>query len=304
MTTSSIITQKRSAFSNWLATLPAGLGKALVFSQVFALIWFGLALYVRSTGRVPIWFDQQATFMQAPFHVPDPYTLPRFMYPPWTAGLLAPLGVFPFAVAILIQTCLYFALLTAVIFKFGGKFQTVVLVLTSYIALNAVLELNLEWLICIGLLVPPAWSSPFLLVKPQVALGVLVTYRWRDLVRTILLALTVVLISFVIWGGWPLASLKAIQTYTLGASFNIAPLALLPWPVALAIGLYLMWRAFRKRDAPLSLIAWIFFVPYIPLYSLLIPFAAVAIRFRLLALIISVVMWIFYGGVLLLALFS
>jgi hypothetical protein len=268
-----------------------------------ALIWWLLAAYLRGTGRIPVWYDQETTFLTAPFHITDPYALPRFMYPPWTAVLLAPLGLIQLHLAILLQACLYFVLLTLVIFKFRGNLRIVLLVLTSFIALDAVIELNLEWLICIGLLVPPAWSSPFLLIKPQDALGVMITYKRRDFIRTTLLGLLVVLVSLLLWGAWPLQSLKAIQTYTLGQSFNLAPLALLPWFVSLAIGGYLAWRAYRKQDAPLAILAWLFFVPYIPLYSLLIPFAALAVRFPRVALIISVVMWAVYGRVVLLTLF-
>lgn len=287
-----------------LATFPKGLGKALICSQLFAVLWFLVAYYLRSTGRVPAWYDQETTFLVAPLHVLDPYTVPRFGNPPWAAVLLLPFSILPFYLAVLLQAGLYLALLTLIIFKFGGNFTAALIMMTSFIALDSVMEINLEWLICIGLLVPPAWSSPFLLIKPQDALGVMMSYKRRDFVRIILLSLVVVLISLIIWRDWPLLAWKAIQANVIGQSYNIAPMALLPWFISLAIGLVLAWRAFRQKDAPLALLAWIFFVPYIPLYSLTIPFAALTVRFQRLALIVSMVMWIIYGGVILISIFA
>ena len=94
-----------------------------------------------------------------------------FANPPWTAALLAPFGLLPLELSALLQIGLYFAILTGVIYKFGGSFKTVLIVFTSFMALDSAIELNVEWLVALGLLVPAALSGPLLLVKPQIALG-------------------------------------------------------------------------------------------------------------------------------------
>lgn len=43
-----------------------------------------------------------------------------------------------------------------------------------------------------------------------------------------------------------------------------------------------------------------FFVPYIPIYTVLVYMALVAVRLPLLALIIHIVTWVIYGGALVL----
>jgi hypothetical protein len=161
--------------------------------------------------------------------------------------------------------------------------------------------LNIDWLACLGLLVPAAWSGPFLLIKPQVALGVWISFKRRDLVRAIIVSLLTLLASLVIWGDW-ITRLPGYASSQLHWGSNMAPLALLPAPVAvpisLGVGIALVWIAFRRRDPVLSILAWLFFVPYIKFYSLLLPLALLAVRWPRLALLISAVMWIVYGGVI------
>lgn len=269
-----------------------------MLSQGLAIIWWAVSLWFQSLNLIPVWHDQRSTFTQLSAHLGDPYLVSGFVNPPWTGILLAPFGWLPLPLATLVQLCLYFAILTGVIFKFGGNRQTMLIALTSFVALDAALELNIDWLVCLGLLVPPAFSGPFLLIKPQNALGYWLSFKRRELVHTLLVVLVLLVISLLLWGFWPLQMLEAIRTNTLGRSYNLAPLALLPWPIAVAIGLSLSWVAFRRHDPVLSILAWLFFIPYITLYALLLPLALFAIRYPRVALLISVVAWLVYGGVL------
>lgn len=274
------------------------LRESLVFSQGLAIVWWAVSLWFQALNVIPVWHDQRSTFTQLNGHLGNPYLVSGFVNPPWTAILLAPFGWLPLPLATLVQLCLYFAILTGVIFKFGGNRRTTLIALTSFVALDAALELNIDWLVCLGLLVPPAFSGPFLLIKPQNALGYWLSFKRRELVRALIVVLVLLIVSLIIWGLWPLQMLDAIRTNTLGRSYNLAPSALLPWPVAVAIGLWLAWIAFKRRDPVLSILAWLFFIPYITLYALLLPLALFAIRYPRIGLLISAVMWIIYGGVL------
>jgi len=90
--------------------------------------------------------------------------------------------------------------------------------------------------------------------------------------------------------------LHAIQTNLVGQSTNLAPLILLPAPVSIAIGLVLAAQAYRRRDPLLGIFAWLFFVPYLKFYSLLLHLALASARWPRMALLISGVMWIVYGS--------
>src|SRR5262249_44799623 len=157
------------------------------------------------------------------------------------------------------------------------------------------LELNVDWLVCLGLLLPPLLSGPFLLIKPQNAFGIWLTFSRKILIYSGLVLLGVIAVSLLLWQGWPLQALKAYQTIVAGQSYNLAPVAIISPLASLPVGAVLAWRAFKRRDPILAILAWLFFVPYIALYSLLLHFAVFAIRYPRIALIISVVMWIIYG---------
>jgi hypothetical protein len=280
--------------------LTTPLKRALIASQVVALVWWLAALAVRSAAIAPVWYDQSITFTRN-YNLAEPYQVSSFIYPPWTAIVFTIFSVPPFITATLIQLCLYCALLTGVIFKFGGNLRAVLITLTSFVMFDSALELNIEWLVCLGLLVPPVFSGPLLVIKPQLALGYWFGLDRQSFVRAVIGLLLVLLVSFALWGAWPLQMLEGIQVNTLGRAyhlFNLAPLVLMPAPLSLGIGLVLIVLTVRRHDPALGILAWMFFVPYITLYSLTLPFAIVAVRWPRVALLISVVMWLVYGSVL------
>ncbi len=272
---------------------------ALVLSQLFAVVGWVAAGTLFYKTNVPAWADQHTTFLASTNQWLSPYAVFGFIVVPWTVIPLLPLHFFSLYAATLIQTCLYFALLTLMIFKFGGGLTTTLLVLTSFVALDAVIELNVDWLVCLGLVVPPALSGPFLLIKPQDALGIWLTFTRKALVQAVIVSLLVFLVSLLIWRLWPLTLVEAVQGLGTHVQHlpNVAPAIYLPYPISIGIGLFLAWRAFKRRDPVFAILAWLFFVPYIAFYSLLIHFTALSVRFPRFALLISAVMWIIYGRI-------
>lgn len=285
----------------------SGLASAVCIAVGMAVFWWLIVvLIIKPSGVVPVWFDQAQDFTQVSHHLSDPYDVPRFVYVPWTAVFLIPFGAFSLSLAVLLQLMLYFVSLTFVIFRYGGNTRIVIMALTSFIALDNAIELNIEWITCLGLLVPAAFSGPFLLTKPQVALGVWMSYSPRKLITAGMVMVMVLLVSFIIWPAWPDGMRQAVERYTLTeeyiSNFNMAPLDLLPMPFSPLIGVAIAWHAIRRRDPVLSILAWFFFVPYIPVYTLLFYLAILAIRLPKLAWIIQITMWVIYGGAILLVL--
>jgi hypothetical protein len=275
------------------------LARALVLSQVLALAWWLAAAWLRTLDVIPVWYDQSVTFTQLLFHIRDPYQIPIFIQPPWAALVMAPFGLLPLPLSVLVQLGLHFGLLTCLIFKFGGDTRSVLIALTSFMAFDNGIELSMDWVICLGLLLPAVWSGPLLLLKPQLALGAWFALRGRTLTRTVLVALATILVSFVFWPRWPLQMALSLQVNMARQVVSIAPLALMPPALSLAIGLALAVFAHRRRDSAWGLLAWLFFVPYLTLYNLLLLFSVLAARNRRLALLLSAVLWCVYGGVLL-----
>jgi hypothetical protein len=285
------------------ALLQSKLVRSVLVAEVLALVYWLLALNIRAQAIIPVWYDQQMSFAPSGAHLADPYTLPIFMNPPWTAVFLAPLAWLSTELAVLIQLCLYFAMLAALIVKYGGGVKHTLIALSSFIAFDSSLELNVEWLLALGLLVPVRWSMPFLLVKPQVLLGYYLGCKPREVLQAALPAIGVFGLSFLLWGWWPVRMLEHIQQVSPESrNYNVAPQSFLSAGVAIVIGIWLAVVAFRKRDVVVGILAFYFFTPYVALYSLLILFSLVAARWPRFALLISIVMWVVYGGTIGLAL--
>jgi hypothetical protein len=264
-----------------------------------AVVWWIIALAFEARTGVPVWADQRTTFTQAVHHLADPYPALAWPYVPWAVVPLIPFGLLPLRWAVLLQMGLYFSVLALIVHRFGGGLGTLLLVLTSALAFDTALEINLEWIVCIGLLVPRAWSGPLLLVKPQVALGYWLGFRWREWLWGGVIVLVVAGLALLVWGDWPVRMWADIQQNTLGswgAFINIAPSVLAPRIVAWGIGLLLAWRAWRCEDTALGVLAGLFFMPYVTIYSALPAFALFAVRAPRWALLISLSVWVVYAG--------
>lgn len=271
----------------------------MIGAAAFTVLWYGVGLLLRVQGLSLPWTDQTGTFLRIRDHVAAPYALEAFKNPPWTVALLLPfsgIAAVSTHAALLVQMFLYWLGLGLVVEKFhrgrGSGLSSYLIALSSPVALDAALNLNLDWFVVYGLLVPPAYSAPLLLVKPQNALGYLLSFDRRTLTRWLVIALLLVIASFAIWGDWPLDWLATSDVRPVGVNVNFAPLTVLsPW-IAVPIGAALAVLAIRRRDAVLGILAGTCLVPYIAFYSLLLQFTLIAVRWPRVALIISLALWV------------
>lgn len=289
--------------TRWTDWRRSGVLSFIGIGVAFAIFWWlVVVLVIVPNDIVEPWGDQRTNFTQAPNNLDDPYQTPGYTLPPWTAVMLLPFSLMPLNIAVLTQMMIYFGALGAMVHQFGGTLRTLVISLSTFISFIVSLEMNIDWLPVIGLLMPAAFSGIFIFIKPQIVLGVYLSYPRKALLRMVAVLSAVVLFSFLIWGFWPIDMWEAIERYTLRDDyfepFNLAPLVRLTPFISIPIGIALGWIAFRRRDPVLSILAWFFFVPYIPFYSTLIYFTLLAIKLPRIALLINVVMWIIYGGAL------
>jgi len=264
-----------------------------------ALIWWSVVLTLKSLNVLNVLVDQHTIFLPAGQMVQDPFQVEGYFNPPWTAALLLPFSLLPEPLAILLQLVLYYVLMVLIIHKFGGGRKEVLLALTSFIAFDSALELNVEWMVCIGLLLPVRWSMPFLIIKPQTAFGYYLGIDWRKILSAGVIAILFIGGSLLIWPDWITMMIAQIQGGTLTARiYNLAPISLIGAPVSILAGLLLTWRAVKRRDPVLGIFAWVFFVPYLALYGMLLHMSLLAVRLPRVALIISLALWIAYGGII------
>ncbi len=285
------LTAKPLTLRERLCATPRELVTLMGIAIVFAVVWWLLALSQRNGTRFLVWDDQTSTFLSALSYLRTPYESAGFFNPPWAMVFLIPFDPMPVELATLVQISLYFMLLAGVVYKFGGTKWSLLVALTSLLAVDTALEINIDWLVCIGLIVPATWSAPFLMVKPQAAFGYVFSFKRREFVRASIVGLVVILIAFVIWGNWPLELWNNMQLYQTNVLVNLAPISILTLPVSLIIGVILGIYAFRKRDPSLCTVAGLFFVPYTAPNSVLIIFTLLACRWPRVVLLVSAVSW-------------
>ncbi len=269
--------------------------RALIVAVVLAVVAWLIVLWFRAQpDPINIWTDQEAVFRRAVLNASQPYTVGWFVNPPWILLLIAPFSLLPIELSVLVQAVCYFLVMTAIIYRFGGDFTAVLITLTSFVALDAVIEMNVDWIVLLGLLVPLEISPFFLLLKPQLALGYYFGVPWRKWPVIVGVGLVILAITSLIWPNWVVDLFNIVRGSTLQHTFNIAPMKLLPFSPFLSwiIGAVLTWFSFRRQDPPLGILAWFFFTPYIALYSLVLLLGILAIRWRFLAIAMSATLWI------------
>jgi hypothetical protein len=195
-----------------------------------------------------------------------PYSIEGFYSPPWLLALYAPFTLLPAGFDIV---ALIFAALTGWVYALRRLHATsqviVLLLLTPNLQLSVLLG-NHDFLIPLGLVLPP-WLGLFLvLAKPQIGFGIALFWAaeaWRrggfhELVRLLAPIVVVSILAMIPYGFWPLAMLGAPQT-----AWNISP-----FPLLVPVGLILLYRGIRYRRVEFSILAAPFLAPYVGVNSL------------------------------------
>jgi hypothetical protein len=231
---------------------------------------------------VPVGVDWWGTYDRLTWR--DPFAVPTFTNPPW-ALLLLPHVLLPLRVASAVNLLLNVLMLAAVVWRFGGRGLGLMLTFTSPVFFDLVRTNNIEWIICIGLLISAQWGLILLAVKPQIAMGVMFVWLRRYGACIFVPLVIVVLFSLAVWGLWPLRT----GLPAAAAGWNLAP-----WPIGVLPGMWLLWRAWRDDDEALAIIATPLLVNYIAGYSLVVPLAVAAGRWPRAAAAAWFVLWWFF----------
>lgn len=122
----------------------------------------------------------------------------------------------------------------------------------------------------LGFVLPPQIGLIFVLIKPQIGIGVTLFWffeEWRkgglkQVVRTFMPVTIFFLISFLLYGFWPLHfkdTLAIVEETKSGMGFNYNSSL---WPYGLIIGFFLLARSIYKEDKKLGIMSSPFLSPY------------------------------------------
>ena len=195
----------------------------------------------------------------------SPYDKVYIIHAPWALLMLAPFALFPENVG---RVMLLFCGLASYIFiaqRLGAKPIAIIFLLISPVVMHMLLNGNIDWLASFGFVLPPQIGLFFIAIKPQIGIAVapfwlIEAWRqgsWKQVLRTFAPFTIVLLLSFAIFGLWPLGAVEVT-----GVSFNASL-----WPLSIPVGLALFVTAVRKRKIEYAMAASPCLSPYALFYS-------------------------------------
>lgn len=191
-------------------------------------------------------------------------------YPPWVALTLLPLGVLPYNLGRGLLSGLTFVVLVMVARHFKLSAMKQALVMLSPPMLYVLLHGQIDVLVMGIILLPKPWQLVLSITKPQVSIAFLFGIPRKDWLRAVLVAAGVTVISFLLFGLWPLEMMNQ-SVDIIGNGLNIWGGL---WPFQVPLGLVLLLRAIERRDDRYLLAASPFFIPYAATSSLIGPWLA------------------------------
>ncbi|MGD0006567.1 MAG: hypothetical protein ABSE06_20330 [Anaerolineaceae bacterium] len=247
---------------------------AIVFVVLFLLTTWVVYLRAPVSGEwhpgvtVSIGVDWKGTFRPAVFKMlsgESPNEQPAFN-PPWIFILLLPFALLPPALGTAAIFTLGLFVPTWAAVRAGAKPLVAAAFTLSPLVLGNAQNGNIDWMVLLGVTLPPQFGLFLVLAKPQIGAGIALFWlveAWRvggvKQVTRIFGPVTVAfLLSFGLYGLWPLQSLELLRT----ASYNLTA-----WPYSIPFGFALLLYAIRRHSLKTATIASPLFSPYMMLHS-------------------------------------
>jgi hypothetical protein len=218
----------------------------------------------------------------------NPYEIPRFFNPPWTVIPLIPIAFLPTGLDLWVLSLVTLIVLAVTTYLLGGNEIAIAAILFSLPAIFGLSNGNIDWLAVLGFVLPPSLGLFFVVIKPQIGFGVVVFWLfrswerggWLEVGRTFTPITVVTLLSFLIYGLWPLRTIN-VEPYGY-AGF---------WPWSIPVGVILLGLAVWKREKVYAIGSSPWLAPHLEFHSWIGPlFALVRVPKILVAIVVA--MWI------------
>ena len=221
----------------------------------------------------------------------DPYQVPIYNYPPWLALIFTPLGFLSLRFSQALNAFAAFFFVSLLVVRSKGNFFSLLITLTSFPFFALLANASVDWIVAAGFVFASIWTVPLVLVKPQA--GFLVILLWfKHSTRKKIFVLAILLFvfaTFLIWKQWPMQMVQKIQEISGMKNVNSS---FFPWSIP--FGVILLYYAWKNDDELAAVGASLCVAPYFAPQSLIIGFAILAARYRKIALVVSVFLWMYY----------
>lgn len=240
--------------------------KTLLVIVLGAVALFGLA---KIFPRLEIGMDWEQTYRPAALAMArgeSPYSVSIFYAAPWSVIPLIPFALLPKNIGNLTIFLLGLFAFAYISYKLGAGPGSTTIFLLSASVVGCLIFGNIEWMPLLGLILPAPIGLIFAVIKPQVGIGIVIywfvhTLRSKGIWETfkVFLPVTIVtLISFWMFGFWPMLFLKTLeQSENSVLDYNTSL-----WPQGAFIGLWLLYKAFKKEEPETAIAASPFLSPY------------------------------------------
>lgn len=240
--------------------------KTLLVIVLGAVALFGLA---KIFPRLEIGMDWEQTYRPAALAMArgeSPYSVSIFYAAPWSVIPLIPFALLPRNIGNLAIFLLGLFAFAYISYKLGAGPGSMTIFLLSASVVGCLIFGNIEWMPLLGLILPAPIGLIFAVIKPQVGIGIVIywfvhTLRSKGIWETfkVFLPVTIVtLISFWMFGFWPMLFLKTLeQSENSVLDYNTSL-----WPQGAFIGLWLLYKAFKKEEPETAIAASPFLSPY------------------------------------------
>jgi hypothetical protein len=258
--------------------------KSFIFShKIIVKIILFILLFILGTTLVYIFFpvhedyvpgskwytgvDWKNSFRPATlnlYSLRSPY-IPGTFNPPWAFIPLLPIALLPADLGVAVMFTLNLFVIALVAHKLGAKPLAIVILLFSPPVLLSSFNCNIDWMVALGLIVPPPIGIFLVLVKPQAGLIIALFWCYQAWKRGRIRALSILLIpvimatiiSIFVYPTW-LWQLFEVGKY----NYNISL-----WPNLIPLGLILTFLALRKSQIRFAVLASPFLSPFVALTS-------------------------------------
>ncbi len=243
----------------------AGKQKFLILALSAAAL---LVLVIPMAKILPPGVDWHLAYRPAALAVLEgrsPYSVEGFFNAPWAILVHLPFALFPEEIgraALFLIGCGVYGL---VAYRFGATPVALAAFMVSPPVLHGLLNANIDWLALLGFILPPQIGLFFVVIKPQVGIGVMLFWfyqawkegGWRKVVRVFSPISIFLLISFVMFGLWPLRFQQEVSLWW-NASL---------WPISIPVGLVLLVSSIRFKDMRYAIPVGPCLSPYVLLHS-------------------------------------
>lgn len=227
-----------------------------------------LFMVVPLSKILPVGVDWRLAYRPAALAVLEgksPFSVEGFFNAPWAVLVHLPFALFPEEIGRAALFLVGYGVYGLVAYRFGAKPLAFAAFMISPPVVHGLLNSNIDWLAFLGFILPPQIGLFFVIIKPQVGIGVMVFWLyqawndggWKQMIRIFSPLTFVLVVSFLLFGLWPLRFEQEISLWW-NASL---------WPMSIPIGLVLLVSSIRHRDIRYAIPAGPCLSPYVLFHS-------------------------------------